>query len=51
MLYDLIKIGVYTGASIEEIYSEKVVDIVAESFTIKDSKTLLVIDKFQFMIS
>ena len=39
MIYDLIKIGIYTGASIEEIYSEKVADIPEQNFTIKDSKT------------
>ena len=39
MLYDLIKRGIYTGASIEKIYSEKVADNAAESFTIKYSKT------------
>ena len=39
MLYDLIKIGIYTGARINEIYSEKVADIAAESFKIRDSKT------------
>ena len=39
MLYDLIKIGIYTGARIEEICSVKVTDIAEESFTIRDSKT------------
>ena len=39
MLYDLIKIGIYTGARIEEICSVKIADIAAESFTIRDSKT------------
>ena len=39
MLYDLIKIGIYTGARIEEICSLKIADIAAESFTIRDSKT------------
>ena len=39
MLYDLIKIGIYTGARIEEICSVKVADIAAENFTIRDSKT------------
>ena len=39
MLYYLINIGIFTGARIEEICSVKVVDIAAESFTIKDSKT------------
>ena len=38
MLYDLIKIGIYTGARIEEICSVKVADIAEESFIIKDSK-------------
>ena len=39
MLYDLINIGIYTEARIEEICSVKVTDIAAESFTIRDSKT------------
>ena len=39
MLYYLINIGIFTGARIEEICSVKVVDIAAENFTIRDSKT------------
>ena len=39
MLYYLINIGIFTGARIEEISSVKVVDIAAENFTIRDSKT------------
>ena len=39
MLYDLIKIGIFTGARIEEICSVKIADIAAESFTIRYSKT------------
>ena len=39
MLYDLIKIDIYTWARIKEIYSQKVANIAAENFTIRDSKT------------
>ena len=39
MLYDLIKISIYTGARIEEICSVKVADIAEKSFIIGDSKT------------
>ena len=40
MLYFLINIGIFTGERIEEICSVVVVDIAAESFTIRYSKTL-----------
>ena len=39
MLYDLIRIRIYTGARIEEICSVKEADIAAESFKIRDSRT------------